>query len=553
MCRRRVLSPLCASLAALALAGGGCAEFTEPYLATVPAGRIQGRVCAGTSPLAGRIEMTTRDEDQDGITIYQDLAADGSYGLDLPAGDYVVRLRMEGISGRYVYAAAELGLDVDTPDTVRVVAESAPITIDFNLGSLALDLGLSDAFNGLRCGVALFPREAGGGVRPEPIVNMTTTVNGGRLAYLAAGLLPGDYRVEINFGDRHPWDAEYQVDHLWLPGTRDAEAASWSEVLADSLVALSGVVPATPSRLEGRVVGAWLELGSPARPVLTVVDEDSTLVLGWLQTEADGAFAVDLVLPGRFKLLVEQDGVGRWFGGPGYTQADVYDLQAGQTISGLEIVQCGLRARISLPSAHGGAATLRLYDPVDLSLQVSAHLDIGSDLEGEVANLWPGTYLLEIDQQSGSRGQVSWRPQWFDRATTPDGARPILISEEGGIVTLDLTLEPGGVISGHAGLEPAGRDYCYIVLTRADEIVIWCYNNTWSSLPDFTFRGLPDGEWKLGALPADADWSLGEPSPDGTLWYPGTDDWNEAAILGIVDAGTVADLVVPVPPAGDDE
>jgi len=58
----------------------------------------------------------------------------------------------------------------------------------------------------------------------------------------------------------------------------------------------------------------------------------------------------------------------------------------------------------------------------------------------------------------------------------------------------------------------------------------------------YEVEGLPDGDWKIGA------WLRAEGYPDqppaGTVWYPGTTDWNEAGVIQVRNHADVTGIVI---------
>ena len=56
-------------------------------------------------------------------------------------------------------------------------------------------------------------------------------------------------------------------------------------------------------------------------------------------------------------------------------------------------------------------------------------------------------------------------------------------------------------------------------------------------------KGLPDGSYRIGAFPFGTAWDYGMSPPDATLWYPGTQDLQDAAVIEIHDANTVDGVV----------
>jgi hypothetical protein len=164
-----------------------------------------------------------------------------------------------------------------------------------------------------------------------------------------------------------------------------------------------------------------------------------------------------------------------------------------------------------------------------------------------VSNLWPGDFLVFVKPlYLGLGSGVWWKPQWFDRAVDIHGARVISISADGEINKQILTLERGGVISGSVHAIAVSDDFHGLRVTYADTASAYL---SWplSELPaDFTAEGLGDGNYKIGVHVAPRGDSTPD-SPPFTVWYPGTTDWDEAAVISIRDAGTVSGLVIEVP------
>jgi hypothetical protein len=110
---------------------------------------------------------------------------------------------------------------------------------------------------------------------------------------------------------------------------------------------------------------------------------------------------------------------------------------------------------------------------------------------------------------------------------------------------LDLVLELGGVISGRVERENGSVVIPEIVITPADEFTAWGSNYFFVLTGEYEFRGLPDGNFKVGFRPGGLDWN--DPLPQGIIWYPGTLDWTDAGVVEIRDASVVTgiDFLVP--------
>lgn len=540
---------LCLLGAALLLAPTGCDDADEICRPAVPAGRIQGYVRTGGLAIDAVVAATRI---VDGVASRYPLRAvpdeRGFYFLDVPAGRYVLALLM-GYSVRYDYAAARLGHGNVPPDTLDVDAAHLPRVIDFDLGGLTFGMDLSHALDGREGQVVLHARDIPelASYERRCVLGGEAQIQDGRLDLEIPGILPGEYQVEIVL------DSANGGERFWLPDTRDRAASPWYRIEADAVVALSARVATEPARLEGSVTGAWQAMGLTSVPELSVVTVDSVIVVERRPVFPDGRFAIDLHVPCPVKLLVRQSDVEQWIGGPGFAAATVYDPRPGETISGLDVVQCGLHLTVAKPDADGSSAKLNFYDPVDLKLLASASAYLGSNAEIGIPNLWPGQYILSVSPWEGSglvlvgEGGAAWRPQWFDRAATAAEARLITIPAAGQIVPLDLILERGGEIGGRVASEAESPTSHYVLLTPADAGVVSAYVYVWTWDPEFMLRGLPDGDYKVGACPAASGWDFPAPPPAGTVWYPDTTDWAAADVLSIREAGVITDLVIPVP------
>jgi hypothetical protein len=541
---RALLPTLALSLAV----GSGCAEFGDPW-AGVPAGRIEGRVTTGLAPAEATIYFQRLDDDnRERFEGAIEVGDDGSYGLDVPAGDYLVSLRVDGTGDRIYHAEPRPVYDDAAADTIPVAAAISPVRIDFALGSLDLDLMFPPGLEGYR-GFAHF--QASG---PDGTVDLdnrgarrNAAVENGWFLMQPVTLVPGEYRVLLGIGV--PWaeDSAYACEPVWLPGTRDAAAATRFDVTAGAVSQVDIPVAVEPLRVEGRIGGAWLDLGSGSTPELSVVDLDSLVLIDRLDIDGDGAFCLDLLLPAEFKLrVVHYNETGSWFGGPRFESAEVFTIGSGETLTGLEYLQSGLRLLVADPPGGYGSAWCCIYDATGTELLGRHAVYYSNDYEIGIPNLHPGTYLLRIDYEASAAGRFAWLPQWYDRAATPAAAQPITIDEPGDIVTLDLVFEDGGVIDGSLVLSTADyRDYV-VVVCSADSGQEWARSSAYSFSPDFTFRGLPDGRYKIGASSGAYGIAPGPPPPD-TIWHPSTPVWDAAGVVEIIDAATVSgvDIVIP--------
>jgi len=543
---RPALSAALMSAMVLLIFALGCDEHPTLPCAFVAGGRLQGEVrTGGLSPEAIIRAISVIDGLESQTTFDTRVDSTGRYILDLPAGDYLVQLRSDHSNQHhYDYSAAGIGYGQLPPDTLRVDDSVSPVVADFDLGSLALHLDLSDNLEGEKASIKLYKRDASETGEWRTYLNRgTATIENGQVDIQAVGLLPGEYRVEIVL-----WGFDYyDGEQFWMPGIREESESPWYEVAVDSVTALTCSITSEPARLEGRISGAWLSMGLGDQPYLSIVTPDSVPIISHRRVDDDGRFAVNVFLPGPVKLLVTQNGIEQWIGGLGFTEATVYDLQLGETITNIELIQCGLRLNIDGDGVFSPSdSEFRIHDPLDMELLATASYWSGIGGVVPVANLWPGEFILFITPHGSRYGGSAWRPQWFDRKTEPAEARLISIGSPGEVVRLDVTLERGGTIAGELEFSSPSSRWHYVLLTTADHYLCWGADIVFEGNREYLLQGLPDGRYRIGAISWEMDWDFGAPPPAGTIWYPGTGNWDEAEIVEIVDAADLVGLNIPM-------
>ena len=136
--RRSVWAIQALVLGGILLAGNGCDDPTEPLDCT-GGGRLQGTVYTGHAPDESAIRVrSVPDENGNGLDFRITPDELGRYGIDLPAGEYLIEfLPDNSYSHRYDYIADGFGYGQVPPDTVVIDASVSPVEIDFRLGALA--------------------------------------------------------------------------------------------------------------------------------------------------------------------------------------------------------------------------------------------------------------------------------------------------------------------------------------------------------------------------------------------------------------------------------
>jgi hypothetical protein len=554
---------LAAGLAAATLGPlTGCDRDADVCGPEVPAGRLLGHVRTGGLAVTATIAAYRVVDGVPSANAFETRSdTTGYYALDLPAGRYVVEVRLPD---SYYWSAGALygtrsGVVSAVPDTLAIDGSVFATTLNFDLAGLEFDLALSHAIDGEQGQIVLHRRPDELVAGAEVTAKVSGTITDGRLRLRVPGLPPGAYQIEVVLGYRDylcfcPYDGE----HLWLPGTRDRAASPWTTFAADELVTLTGQIAAEPAWLSGHVGGAARAMGLLDAADIALVTPDSVTVVGERRAvRGDGSFAIPLHLAGPVKLAVIQNGMAYWAGGPDFAAATTFDLNPGQSVTDVEVTSSGLLVDVEGPSANLQNAAFEFHDAASGALVRTATVGIGTQRRFGLANLGPGRYVVRVRHEHGYvDGMISgldawplWRPQWFDRVATAADAQVLEVGV-GQVVPLQLRLEMGGAISGRvAAGTGADSTFCYVFATPADQLQTLDRVFV-SSAPDrreFAITGLADGAYKLGACAGALIQDEFGPPPAGTVWYPATDDWAAAATFTITDAATLADVVLPPP------
>lgn len=545
---RRLPPPL--RLALVLLVFFGCEKDTiVPCELEVPAGRIEGVVRVGEVWLDAYVVATRipNPGQNSAIIRTQVNPATGAYSIDVPAGRYVVGLAFrEQAPVVYEYSVEGLRFGDLPPDTLSVEDWTDPVRVDFDLGTVTARLALSPGLDGEYAYVQLHRRNA-----PQTTLSRSYVSGGGaeikegKATIGIVGVLPGDYKAEIILGRRHyrcscPWDGE----HLWVPGTRDSSNTPWISVGVGEVVRLNAAIDPIPARIEGRISGAWLRMGARNDPNFALVGLDSSVVIGHRSVAEDGTFQADIYLPEPVKVLVEQEGLEHWIGGRSFEDASIFTLRRGESVTIPEFAQSGLRLHVARPGVSSFDIKVELYDAGSRSWigTWSPYTSNPGD-PLRICNLVPGEYLLRLRPWSSFWGR--WLAQWYDRASDPDGAQTVVISAEDQIVDLQVTIERGGGILGAIlDREGSADDFLLFVTPSGDptgHLAAWAH----SPKREFEIYGLPDGEWKIGAWRQVEGAEYPDDPPAGTIWYPGTRDWSQAASITIAGASVVSGIEIP--------
>jgi hypothetical protein len=501
-----------------------------------------GPVCP-LSGIAGRVEvagqgvpasLTVESSDSSGPAIHFSANSDssGQFAFPLAAGRY--RLHMN--SGQTPPAFWSQGAPVGNYDsTGTVVVEEGKVTrTDFAFGAVVVHLTFSSQVDVEHAFLHLRSRPDGPRSRQSSFYERI--VEPGEVTMRSRGLPAGAYSVV--------WQprAPYILD-LLLPGVLDPR-------LADSVVVRAGAAteytcaPSYPtSRIRGRVRGSWERSAEISGPWLAFFTEDS-LTAGTVGVDLAGYFRADVPCANRVKVAVTIGDVRRWIGGAEFGEATSFALDPGSETEIPDYTESGLFLRLVPPDPWMSvAANCALLDEQDREIRVTNE-DAARD-QFLISNLTPGRYRLLVTPRSA--GAEDWLPQWYDRAAAAGSARLVDIPPDGGIGRVVVQLERGGEIRGTvrsgAGAPVSGRS---VKITPADTTRAWATRSS-GGAEGFRFRGIPDGDWKVGVSLDKKPYAVAmRAADDGWIWYGGA-SFDSAAVIVIRDHAVVDGIEIRLP------
>jgi hypothetical protein len=505
--RRRAL--LLLSLTLLALLA--CEESTLEPAPQYAVGAVEGVVAECGVPLSAVVGARALDgPDLMRVVAWTRTDAEGRYRLDLPSGAY--RLELDPDMNSYSYSS-------NPRDTLHV--GEGLRRFDLLRGRAVVEIALPSELEGQDVRVNL-----NGG--RDDLHTLSDTILDGRISVEFTRLRPGDYLVELQHNDP-PF-------RFYLPGTTDAQAAEVLTVGDQVEVSRTTDLSGTLALLSGRLSGAWQQVDA-GRPVVTAITESGTR-LAWTTCDADGAFALPLLVREAVRLRVDWRSIESWIGGEDPDTARVFDLAAGERIEDIEHVSGGFLIHLVPPEGvEVDHYTLRLYDQDGTGLySYGSH-----DNPHAVCNLEPGAYTFQAE---GRCDGGAWASRWSGGAEAAAEAIPLEVGP-GELREVTLELVAGGRIECvvHQGDTPPDDPIRVRLFTEEDEELCMPWENAVAG-EDGVHRiiGLSDGTYRL---------AVNVQGLSSRWWYPGTFLLEEAATLVIEDHGTLADIAWTLPPVGE--
>lgn len=502
------------------------------------AGYISGTIQGGAGPISARVfAEPLSDWYGPWVRTYVETDSAGVYTLEVPEGPYCLyAFTHESATLSWYYSSGGPVLWVSEADSLYVAAGETRTGMDFLLGSIELTVSVPPELDGTKAYLYLDYPEPPPGEDPIDAPYNRIWATDGFLSGFFSGVVAGDYRLRLKLVDV-PHVNDYQVMRLY---TADA-ADSTSEIVAVQAGAIAERTAALldpPAVIAGRFAGAWETLGF-FYSRLGFFADDSTRLFD-IRSNTDGTFRQEFYGFGPVCLLVTTNEIDRWVGGPNFASATRYSLQVGTLYEDLELRDCGIHLGLTNSDATDiGSAWLRIYVEMQSEPLLEQHLT-GRDETAILpyVNLDPGDYYVHLEPTYF--GASSWFAQWHSGAREREQATPIHLEALGDVAQVTMELVSGGRIEGLVR-RPAERMHRYwrVGITGADsEVRLGEFRGPQYST-DYWLRGLPDGDYKVGAWFVLAD---GESEPEEIVWYPGTTEWNAATPLSISAANTLGEI-----------
>lgn len=514
-------------------------------------GVISGRILAGGEPVRARVQATGVSDGAETHSLSAVTDDRGEFRLDCPAGDYSIQLECAG-ADKFYYAHG---------DVVSARSEREIITIGADLRHLELPLDLPR----LRVSVYLTAgsRHSSIMIRKRQVREDGTIEDSGPWdsERLETGV------VHLEWAGVHAGRCQLAVEvrgagfmeTFWAPGTRDPQQADPIQLTPGAATQYTFSLLDPPAEVSGVIEGSWQEF-EMGRPTVEFFDPDSTLVGSSRADETDGFFSMLLKVASPIKARVEVEDVFQWIGGDDFGTASLFETVPGETTSGVDLVECGLVLDVVDP-LHGSLEWMQIEVYSAGNPASPCHTISYSRSEAPrrlIPNLAPGTYFIRF---TNVLLLADWTHQWIDRILTRENAQAIRVEQPGDIVLVPVSLLAGGHMHGtlfwdaEAEIpDEAGNVLCTELLvadaTSQEEIgfrTLYLRTDR-AEGSEFGLRGVRPGTVKFGVrIPSAGNPDLPDSTADVTIWYPGTADWDSAAVFDVESGVAIEGIEFELP------
>lgn len=494
------LSLLLSGILATLLFLGSCNNEPPTMCPRTGVGVLEGYLRVLGEGISARIEARALEGPQSGSRVAATVSdSTGWYRLELPTGLYQLEVNPKGSSS----STSELY------DTIRVLPRV--FRFDLKRSRAEVRIGVPDDVEDDWYYLKL---------RNEGLNSQSKSarVEEGFLVFEYPALVPAVYTMELSGGNL--------VDRYYLPGYSDQSDADFLEVELTAAAEYEVDFKDSYASISGSITGSWQLQGPGSLPGVHLFSPDS-LWVGREVCDNDGIFTCGFLLPQAVLLLSDIRDVYQWVGGETFDTARVFDLQAGDRITGVSIVGSGINVLLDGPgdlTYHRPTITVRAESGEEL------HPDFSWSGPFTINNLRPGRYYLYLE---GYCDDQIWTSQWYGGTEVFEGAAAIDLAE-GELREIKMDLIRGGRIEGNL-LRADG--------TRPRKIMFGLFDSAGDELcPEYRqWRQFDEGKFRFQGL-ADGDYFLGVQIPGGYWWYPGTGEFTEAVPLTIENHVDLIDI-----------
>lgn len=474
-----------------------CESESLPFCPIYKVGAVEGSIMFSGEGVSTKVWARAQEGPRSGQLINQTVSdSTGMYRIELPLGLYRIQVRPS--SGNSISPAPY--------DTIRIIP--AIKRLDFQFGQAEINVAMPPELNGKSITLSVTDSS-------DRDYSSWARVRNGLWQNTISFLPLGTYSMSMSL----PGNS----DDIYLPGTFDSQAADSLVVTAESTALYEADFSNQYASISGHVTGSWQEADDGWARIKAYTDGYSNL--SSITCSNDGSFQYDYMFPQAVRLMVDIGGVTQWIGGDSFFSATRFDLQPGDRITDISVIESGIQIQLNGPGYFNNHdAALLLVDEYGNTVYWGTTYD-GSF---SVCNLQPGQYYLQVD---GFCYNEIWQPQWYDGSETLEDATPFILGE-GELQTGEINLVEGGGIQGEVvTFNGQSIPYMTILIVDAHGDPLCLENSGYFRRWDggsIDFKGLADGDYYLAVHQSSGPW-----------WYPGKWTFEAATPIKIADHSTV--------------
>ncbi len=356
-------------------------------------------------------------------------------------------------------------------------------------------------------------------------------------------LPPGDYRVELDVEYLDAVTKRVRSVHFWLPSDLVAEDATPLELRAGETSSYEMTATVARFTIQVSVDGVWSSLGLRP-PQVWIATEDSVEVTMGDCDEA-GIFSEQFWAHAPIKIAIGGRDNRHWIGGANFDEATLFSPQVDGEILEARFTDSAIGVRFGGEHEIGNDyVRFELFD--ESGARVALHRASSSSPGGLVVPyLQPGRFRLMVAPEQFL--ESDWLAQWHHQAADLEHATTIEVVAEGEVGSVEVEVESGARIRGTIRDLLGAPSSSALYLTSANATRVLGAIFAHSADGKYELRGVPPGEYKVGAFQGhDRFEDTAELGPDAR-WYPNQISWHDAEIITITGTETVAAIDFSLP------